>query len=251
MITDCTHRPDTWEDLVTTGVPSRDAAAIPLWNDAYDTTAVQGTGNLWGDPPVPHAAIAAELFARNSARVILDLPCGDGRNLPSLANGAPIILAGDTSRNAMSIAERVTEKAAIRDKVVFVEVDAFATGLLDNSVDGIFCWDLIGHLTEPEGALRELQRITRPGGHIVLNLWTMNDCQVSDPNIREVAPKEYIDHFDFYCRFFDRADAGALLRSVGMVAESVEVSSWWEPPHAGYRDYEHQHESLIVTIRKN
>jgi ubiquinone/menaquinone biosynthesis C-methylase UbiE len=221
-----------------------------LWNDAYDTSQVQAEGNLWGDPPVPHAEKAARLFAQHSAAVILDLPCGDGRNLPPLAGGAPIVLAGDTSKNAMSIAEKVAEKAGIRHKVVFVEIDAFATGLLDDSLDGIFCWDLLGHLTNPKDALRELYRITRPGGHIVANMWTMNDCQVSDPNIKEIGPKEYVDHFDFYCRFYDRGDLDALLASAGMPAESVEVASWWEPPHAGYRDYEHEHESLIFTIRK-
>jgi ubiquinone/menaquinone biosynthesis C-methylase UbiE len=235
---------------VTTGAPSRDAAAIPLWNDAYDTSQVRGSGNLWGDPPVPHAERAARLFAANAASVVLDLPCGDGRNLPPLAMGAPILLAGDSSPNAMTIAERVTERASVRDKTVFVQVDAFATGLLDDSVDGVFCWDLLGHLTNPEDALRELYRITRPGGHIVANMWTMDDCQTSDPNIREIAPKEYVDHFDFYCRFYDRADLDALLDSVGMTAVSVEVQRWWEPPHAGYRDYEHEHESLVFTIKK-
>jgi ubiquinone/menaquinone biosynthesis C-methylase UbiE len=235
---------------VTTGVPSRDVEAIPLWNDAYRTSQVQAEGNLWGDPPVPHAAKAARLFAEHGAAVILDLPCGDGRNLPPLANGAPIVLAGDTSKNAMGIAEKVTEKAGVRDKVVFVEIDVFATGLLDNSLDGIFCWDLLGHLTNPEDALRELFRITKPGGHIVANMWTMNDCQVSDPNIKEIGPKEYVDHFDFYCRFYDREDLDALLGSVDLAADSVEVASWWEPPHAGYRDYEHEHESLIFTIKK-
>ena len=235
---------------MTTGVPSRDAAAIPLWNDAYGTSPVRAEGNLWGDPPVPHAAVAAQLFAANKAAVVLDLPCGDGRNLPPLAAGAPILIGGDTSTNAMAIAEGVTVKAGVRDRVLFVEVDAFATGLLDDSVDGIFSWDLLGHLTNPEDALRELYRVTRPGGHIVANMWTMKDCQVSDPNIKEIGDKEYVDHFDFYCRFYDRADLDALLTSVGMVADSVEVSSWWEPPHAGYRDYEHEHESLIFTIKK-
>ncbi|HEX4704109.1 MAG TPA: class I SAM-dependent methyltransferase [Pseudonocardiaceae bacterium] len=231
-------------------VDPRDAAAVPLWNDAYDSAEVAGQGNLWGDPPVPHAERAARLFAEHDAAVVLDLPCGDGRNLPPLAAGAPILLAADSSVNAMRIAERVAARAGIRRSTVFQTADVFATGLLDNSVDGIFCWDLLGHLTNPGDALRELHRITRPGGHIVANMWTMNDCQTSDPLIKEIAPKVYIDHFDFYCQFYDADDLDALLNEVAMPARSVEVARWWEPPHAGYRDYEHEHESLICTIRK-
>jgi SAM-dependent methyltransferase len=236
---------------VTNSQGGRDAAAISLWNDAYDESHLKGHGNLWGDPPVPFAAAAAAVFAAGDATVIVDLPCGDGRNLPPLAAGAPILLAGDTSPKAMAIAEGVAQRAGIRDQVVFTKIDIFATGLLDNSIDGIFCWDLLGHLTNPGDALAELHRITRPGGCIVANMWTMNDCQVSDPNIRQIAPKEYIDHFDFYCRFYDHEDLAALLESVGMTPESVEVSSWREPGHADYRTYEHDHESLAFVIRKS
>jgi ubiquinone/menaquinone biosynthesis C-methylase UbiE len=230
--------------------PSSDAAAIPLWNGAYDESVLAGQGNLWGDPPVPSALTAAQVFAAGSASVIIDLPCGDGRNLPPLANGAPILLAGDTSVNAMAIAAKVAEKAGIRNKVVFVETDAFATRLLENSVDGIFCWDLLGHLTNPEEALREFSRVLRPGGRLIANMWTMNDCQVTDPNIREIGPKEFIDHFEFYCKFYDHDDLATLLASVQMPAESVEVATWTEPAHATYRDYEHGHESLVFTIKK-
>ncbi|MGE5829268.1 MAG: class I SAM-dependent methyltransferase [Micromonosporaceae bacterium] len=235
---------------MSTEISSADAAAIPLWNAAYDESHTGEQGNLWGDPPVPHAATAATLFAEHSAAVVVDLPCGDGRNLPPLALGAPILIGGDTSTNAMTIAERVTRKAGIRNKVVFAHMDAFATGLLDNSVDGIFSWDLLGHLTNPVDALREMYRITRPGGHIVANMWTMNDCQVTDPNIREVGPKEFIDHYELYCRFYDHADLEALLTTAGMTAVSVEVAAWHEPAHADYRTYEHDHESLVFTIRK-
>jgi SAM-dependent methyltransferase len=229
---------------------SRDAAAVPLWEGAYDSSRASGQANLWGDPPVPYAAVAAELFARNGAAVVLDLPCGDGRNLPPLSKGAPILIGGDTAKTAMTIAEGVAAKAGIRSRTVFVEVDAFATGFLDNSIDGIFCWDLLGHLTNAEEALLELYRILRPGGSIVANQWTMNDCQPYDPLIKEIAPKEYIDHFDFYCRFYDRADLDAFLARCHLTASNIEVQRWWEPPHVGYRDYEHEHESLIFTVTK-
>ncbi|MDP9221688.1 MAG: class I SAM-dependent methyltransferase [Actinomycetota bacterium] len=230
--------------------PSRDTAAVQVWDDAYGPSQLKGHANLWGDPPVPYAERAARAFADRGAAVVVDLPCGDGRNLPPLAAGAPILIAGDTSLNAMAIAEQVTQEAGVRDRAVFVRLDAFDTGLLDASVDGIFCWDLLGHLTDPASALREFDRILRPGGSIIANMWTMNDCQVTDPNIREIGPKEFIDHFDLYCKFYDRDDIDALLGSVGLAAATVDVDRWTEPPHAEYRDYEHEHESLIFTVVK-
>jgi SAM-dependent methyltransferase len=235
---------------VNAGIPARDADAIRLWNEAYAPSHVHDQGNLWGDPPVPGAETAARLFAENSAAIVVDLPCGDGRNLPPLAGATKVLLAGDTSVNAMAIAERVARQADIRDKTIFVKIDAFDTGLLPESVDGIFCWDLLGHLTNPLGALTEFGRILRPGGRIVANMWTMNDCQVTDPDIRKTGPNEFIDHFGFYCRFYDEGDLAELLASAGMAAESVEVSGWREPPHADYRTYEHDHESLVFTISK-
>ena len=231
---------------------SRDADALQaqMWDGAYDASSLGGQANLWGDPPVPYAQVAAELFAAADAAVIMDLPCGDGRNLPPLAAGAPILLAGDTSRRAMTIARSVVQRAGVHRQVLFSEVDAYATGLLDDSIDGIFCWDLLGHLTDPAGALTEFHRILRPGGCLVANMWTMNDCQVSDPLIKEIEPKIYIDHFNFYCQFYDEADLVALLDSVGTQAESIEVQQWREPPHATYRDYWHDHESLVFVVHK-
>ncbi|MDH6125381.1 class I SAM-dependent methyltransferase [Kitasatospora sp. GP82] len=228
----------------------RDVAAKGLWNDHYGATQQQGNTNLWGDPPVPYAATAARLFADHGAFVVLDLPCGDGRNLPPLTVGAPVVVGADTSRKALDFAATVVEKAGERNNVVLLELDAVSTGLPSGSVDGILCWDLLGHLEHPEPALHELHRILRPGGHLVANMWTMNDCQVTDPNIRHIEDKKYIDHFDYYCRFYDRPDLDALLDSVGMAAKSVETQRWWEPPHVGYRDYEHEHESLIFVVQK-
>src|SRR5271169_689928 len=97
---------------VTSPDAGRDAAAIPLWNDAYSASHLRDDQNLWGDPPVPYAEAAAQLFASQGSAVVLDLPCGDGRNLPPLSRAAPILLAGDTSPKAMTIAEDAAEKAS-------------------------------------------------------------------------------------------------------------------------------------------
>ena len=77
------------EAVVTADLRSQDpdAAAIPLWDSAYRPDVIGDQGNLWGDPPVPYAETAARLFAAHDAKVIMDLPCGDGRNLPPLSAG--------------------------------------------------------------------------------------------------------------------------------------------------------------------
>lgn len=225
-----------------------DELAKGQWNDAYR---LDGHRNLWGDPPVPYVVNAAALFNDHDAMVVLDLPCGDGRNLAPLAQAATVVIGGDTSPNAMTIARRVVARADA-DNVVFRVVDVFATGLPDNSVDGVFCWDLLGHLTEPVKALQELYRICRPGGHIVANQWTMGDCQVTDPGMNEIGRKEYLDHAQFYCKFYDREDLDAYLAACGLTDEvaKVEQLRWMEPPHAGYRPWFHEHESLAFTIKK-
>jgi len=233
---------------------SREADALQarMWNGAYDSSALEGQANLWGDPPVPYAQVAAELFAAADAAVIMDLPCGDGRNLPPLAAGAPILLAGDSSHNAMAIARSVVERAGVQRGVVFRETDVYATGLLDDSIDGIFCWDLLGHLAEPADALTELIRTLRPGGCLIANMWTMNDCQIADDwaKMTEVGHRAYLDHAGFYCKFYDEQELVELLAGAGMQAESIETARWWEPPHANYRPYVHEHECLIFRIRK-
>jgi ubiquinone/menaquinone biosynthesis C-methylase UbiE len=222
-----------------------------MWNDQYHLAHDKGSANLWGDPHVPYAETAARRFAANSASVVLDLPCGDGRNLPPLSAGAPILLAADTSMNAMRIASQVAEKAGVRDKIVFLTGNAFSTGFLDDSIDGIYSWDLMGHLTKPGDALREFYRILRPGGSIISNVWTMNDCQVVDPNVKLIGRNEFVDHFGFYCKHYEREELDAMLADAGLTPAAVEVASWIDPPHAHYRTYEHQHESYVFTITKH
>ena len=226
--------------------PDIDKTAIPMWNDAY----VNGADNLWGDPPVPAAAEAARVFADNGAFTVLDMPCGDGRNLPALAQGGAVLLGADTSTNALGISEKVVTRAGVAQKTALIQLDAYDIAVPTGSIDGVFCWDLLGHLTEPVRAMHELVRILRPGGRLVANMWTMNDCQVTDPNIREVEPRKFIDHFGFYCEFYRREDIDALLKEAGLVAESVTLAQWSEPPHVGYRDYDHDHESWVMTLLK-
>src|SRR6202034_715848 len=56
---------------LSTGNSSRDADAVSLWDEPYGPAHLKDEQTLWGDPPVPYAVRAAELFKGNSSRVVI------------------------------------------------------------------------------------------------------------------------------------------------------------------------------------
>ncbi len=98
-------------------------------------------------------------------KTVLDLGCGAGEELiPLLSRGASVI-GIDISPELIEIAERRLNDAGLSATVRVGS--AYATGLPDASVDIIFCMSLIHHLDIP-GVKKEMQRVLRPGGFIVL-----------------------------------------------------------------------------------
>ncbi|MEU4541501.1 class I SAM-dependent methyltransferase [Streptosporangium sp. NPDC023825] len=204
--------------------------------------------NLWGDPAVPFTADAVELFAADKALKVLDLPCGDGRNLPPLASAFTAVIGADSSKNALSLARSVTRSQPLHNVILSV-ADVYATGFVDETFDGIFCCDLLGHLADPVGALRELLRICRDGHCLVANVFATGDS-TRGLNMVLVGDEEYIFDERFYFRFYDRERVVRMLDEVAAEVVWLKEVAWMEPPHEGYREYEHEHRSWLFALRK-
>ncbi len=226
-------------------VSERDLRSKALWDASYDLSTAK---NLWGDPPVPFVATAVERFRSTHASIVIDLPCGDGRNVPALAESIPFVVGADSAPNALAIAHKTLAESAVKN-CVLVEADIFATGFYDDQFDGVFCCDVLSHLTDPLGAFRELLRICRPGGYVVANLFALGDS-TRGPNMIAIGDEEYIFDDRFYFKFYSRTTALAFLAEVGVVPERLDLVRWWEPGHEGYREYEHEHESWVAVVRK-
>lgn len=207
---------------------------------------------LWSQPAVPF--VENEVVARfreAGVREVLDVPCGDGRNTVPLARAAERVRAADSSTSALAIAEARLRAQGL-DNVEFATTDVFATGWADGSFDGIVCWDLLGHLTRPAQAIGELLRVLRPGGLLVGSVFATGDS-TRGLEMRHLGPgdEEFIYRDTFYFKFYDRAASEALAAQVaGAELVDLSLTRWMEPPHEGYREYEHEHESWVLTFRK-
>jgi SAM-dependent methyltransferase len=107
-----------------------------------------------------HARIAAWLAPASGER-ILDLGCGVGHLLTWLSAHAPARYEGlDLSLGSLGRA-----RAAGRDVIAG---DAEALPLRDGSYDAVVCNGAAHHLPDLAAALREIHRVLRPGGRLLL-----------------------------------------------------------------------------------
>ncbi|MFD6494394.1 class I SAM-dependent methyltransferase [Streptomyces sp. NPDC059944] len=144
------------------------------------TAAPHRTGGLrdfYEDPAVPVASGTARTLrqarmlatalgpATSGARTVLDIGCGDG----TAAQAAAPLLAGhrvvgvDWSQDALRRA-RTRVPYAVRG-----ELTGGGLPFAPASADAVLFSEVVEHLVDPDGALDEIRRVLRPGGHLMLS----------------------------------------------------------------------------------
>jgi ubiquinone/menaquinone biosynthesis C-methylase UbiE len=119
-----------------------------------------------------HQVVRQAVFARLGSRPgfrVLDAGCGAGEDARALAQliGTEGQVVGVDASATMIEAARVRSVGAGLP-VEFERADAAHLGFADASFDGCYAIRVFQHLEQPEAALAELTRVTRPGGRVVV-----------------------------------------------------------------------------------
>ncbi|MEN9227365.1 MAG: class I SAM-dependent methyltransferase [Gloeomargarita sp. GMQP_bins_69] len=95
---------------------------------------------------------------------VLDLGCGAGENSVYLALQGAYCIAADCAPAMLAVAQKLAEHygVTIGTKVV----NAMAMDFPDDTFDIVYAANLLHHLPDPLGAIREMHRVTKPGGHV-------------------------------------------------------------------------------------
>ncbi len=213
-------------------------------NDAWERAyASRSGGALWQDAPIPQLAFAIETLKDSQAAEVLDLGCGDGRNLVALARAGLQASGVDASPTACA---RARQNASLLGLDVTVwEADAENLPLPSASVDAVICFDVFTHFLDPGAVLFELRRVIRPGGLLIFNAYSVND---SEYGVGEnVAPRQFLFK-DTLFRFYERAEVLELLE--GWDVLSCDEEFWDDPPHGDFRPYPHRHGAYVLAARR-
>jgi len=98
---------------------------------------------------------------------VLDLGCGPGTITADIAAlVAPgRVIAIDADAGVLELARQVAQERGL-DNIQFVVMDAYSLDLPDDAVDFAHAHQVLQHLADPVAALREMKRVTKPGGVI-------------------------------------------------------------------------------------
>ncbi len=115
---------------------------------------------------------------------IVDVGCGPGdftTYLAKLSGGRSKIIGIDSNPKSIKAAIADTKKARLSHVISYKIGDVYKIPVNDNYADLACCRTLLMHLTDPLKAVKELTRITNPGGAVVaVELGKMSSFH--DPN---------------------------------------------------------------------
>lgn len=203
------------------------------WELAYQR---QSDGPLWQEDAIPILAEVAKALTDRGVETVVDLGCGDGRNLAALVEAGLTCLGVDIAPTGLAHARRV-----IRQRAFLLRADATNTGLTDASVDAVTCFDVFGQIADPSELIREARRVLVPGGLFVTNAFTPEDETYGEGE--EIAPHTFA-YRDTLFRYYDEPGIRALFD--GWQIHELHRRGWDDPPHGDFRPYPHRHDNWIV-----
>ncbi len=137
-------------------------------------------------------------------RRVLEVGCGTGLLLREVATDAKDAVGLDLSQGMLGL-------AASRGLRV-LQGSATALPFEDHTFDLVYSFKVLAHVPDLEGALREMARVTRPGGRLVLEFYNRDSLRHV---IRRVRPAGTVGHQttedDVYTRFHGLDELRSLL----------------------------------------
>jgi demethylmenaquinone methyltransferase/2-methoxy-6-polyprenyl-1,4-benzoquinol methylase len=114
---------------------------------------------------------AVKKLGPEPGQIVLDLACGTGDLAIAAAKSKQqgrFILGIDMAFQMLHVAQQKVIQRALDERIAFVMGDGMALPLVDNSVDAATIAFGIRNMPDTSVCLRELHRVVRPGGRVVV-----------------------------------------------------------------------------------
>lgn len=166
------------------------ASVYDLFENIYNSKVYNGTGK----------AVAKLL---DSLDIVLECACGTGAITKYMAPKCSKLIATDYSDGMLRQAKK---KCGKYGNVTFAKADITCLGYPDNSFDKAVAGNVIHLLPEPEKAMKEMERVVKDGGKIIIPTYINSSQESSRKAVKflEKLGADFKRQFDMetYQRFF-------------------------------------------------
>jgi SAM-dependent methyltransferase len=176
------------------------------------------TGVVTGHEALAGRLIRPDKFDVRGCKRILDAGCGNGRYSKFLlkqADADAVVTAFDYSQQML---RRARERLR-SDRISYVAADLTRLPYADAAFDAAVCGWVIEHLPDPRPGLRQLARVLRPGGKLLL-------MTTEDTFSGAVCSRMW------HCRTYGRAELNEAAVECGL---RCECEHWLSPLHKRLR----------------
>jgi len=158
-----------------------------------------------------------EFLQLSGDEVVLDSGCGSGFHTLLLAEELPTgrVLAVDLSGEMLGQLRKNARKRGLVDRIEVLHGDGLDLDMDDNSVDRALSAAVWHHLDDPQEACKELARVVRPGGRVVVS-----DLKI-EPSTKAVAGLKGHD------RAFGAQDMSRIMTDAGLDELQIEAVGRW------------------------
>jgi SAM-dependent methyltransferase len=102
---------------------------------------------------------------------IVEIGCGTGQMSLYLANSDRMVIGADLTRGSLLLGAAAAHRFGL-DRVQFIETDLHRPGLRAGSFDVVYSSGVLHHTPDPRASFARIARLARPGGMIVLGLYS-------------------------------------------------------------------------------
>ncbi len=186
-----------------------DTPHLKSWDADYRTR-----GRLWGGNPAPLPTLP------NGSRV-LELGCGNGKNLPGMIERTWDILAMDCSMKALQLCRPIVHEA---ERVHFVAGDAIFLPFRYSTIDAVFSLHVAGHLPETgrHHVASEILRVLKPGGQVVFRDFGVDDFRYGTGKMTE--PGTFRRGTGSFTHYFTGEEVACLFKDFNCI--SIDEHRW-------------------------
>lgn len=200
---------------------------------------------LWKQDPIEFLPNYAPILRENKVQSILEAGCGDGRNVVYLLREGFRVIGVDLSPIALANALDLADHQGKNDACfVNADLESLPHPFPEHSFDALTCLDVFGQVLEVEQTVSGFQRVVRPNGLLLLNLYTPEDAAFGVG--QKLGDRSFLYNKTLF-RFFTEQDIRTLFAQFDIL--KMEKMHWQDPPHPGYRDDYHIHDSFVFLLR--